>query len=183
MPSLRLTWISGPCSPILKMSVLLRRCKLRSPFRLIQSSGSAQKRFRLDYEHFTEHDGQRDPRVPAIHQPGFTPVGEWPGGGFTTIGMPKMTGPLGSKARVNDPDTLITKIQILLERMKRCKKGVHFDRHTHLYHDLELDSLDQVEFCIALEHEFKIEIPDWEAERIVTVGDAVDLIADHPHAL
>eukprot|EP00493_Phyllostaurus_siculus_P017375 UN17642 len=92
--------------------------------------------------------------------------------------MPKMFGKLGSKGRINDPDTLITKIQIILERMKRCKKGVHFDRHTHLFHDLELDSLDQVEFCIAVEHEFGIEIPDWEAERIVTVGDAVDLIAD-----
>jgi len=48
---------------------------------------------------------------------------------------------------------------------------------------LGLDSLDHVEFLIALEHEFKIEIPDWEADRVVTVGDAVDLIADHPHAL
>jgi len=48
---------------------------------------------------------------------------------------------------------------------------------------LGLDSLDQVEFCLALEHEFKIEIPDWEAERILTIGDAVDLVADHPHAM
>jgi len=48
---------------------------------------------------------------------------------------------------------------------------------------LGLDSLDMVEFIIALEHEFKIEVPDWEADRLVTVGDAVDLIADHPHAL
>merc|ERR1719436_125085 len=48
---------------------------------------------------------------------------------------------------------------------------------------LGLDSLDMVEFIIALEHEFKIEVPDWEADRVVTVGDAVDLIADHPYAI
>eukprot|EP00494_Astrolonche_serrata_P011040 UN11114 len=51
-------------------------------------------------------------------------------------------------------------------------------------HDgLGLDSLDHVEFCVALEHEFKIEIPDWEAQGLISIGDIVDLIADHPHAL
>jgi len=53
---------------------------------------------------------------------------------------------------------------------------------THLENDLGLDSLDQVEFCLALEEEFNIEIPDDEAECIITIADAVDLIADHPHA-
>jgi len=164
---------------------ILRRYALRSSVQsLFQcSTFGVQKRFRIDYEHYTEHDGQRDPRQPEIHRPGYTPVGEWPIGGFTTIGMPKMKGRFNTKARIMDPDTLISKIRIMLERSKRCKKGIVFDRHTHIYHDLELDSLDQVEFLIALEHEFKIEIPDWEADRVVTVGDAVDLIADHPHAL
>ena len=40
----------------------------------------------------------------------------------------------------------------------------------------------KVEFGLALEDEFDIEIPDEEAEQIVTLGDAVELIADHPHA-
>ena len=39
--------------------------------------------------------------------------------------------------------------------------------------DLEADSLDIVEFMMALEEEFDVEIPDEDAEKIVTVGDAV----------
>jgi len=42
--------------------------------------------------------------------------------------------------------------------------------------DLEADSLDIVEFMMALEEEFDIEIPDEDAEKIVTVGDAVKYI-------
>jgi len=42
--------------------------------------------------------------------------------------------------------------------------------------DLEADSLDIVEFMMALEEEFDIEIPDEDAEKIVTVGDAVKFI-------
>lgn len=43
--------------------------------------------------------------------------------------------------------------------------------------DLGADSLDIVELIMALEEEFDIEIPDEEAEKIVTVGDAVNYIA------
>lgn len=39
--------------------------------------------------------------------------------------------------------------------------------------DLKADSLDVVELVMALEDEFNIDIPDEEAERIRTVGDAV----------
>jgi acyl carrier protein len=42
--------------------------------------------------------------------------------------------------------------------------------------DLGADSLDVVELVMALEDEFKIEIPDDQAEKIVTVGDAVAFI-------
>jgi acyl carrier protein len=45
--------------------------------------------------------------------------------------------------------------------------------------DLNADSLDIVELIMALEQEFDTSIPDEEAERIVTVGDAVDYIRDH----
>jgi acyl carrier protein len=42
--------------------------------------------------------------------------------------------------------------------------------------DLNADSLDIVELVMAMEQEFGISIPDEEAERIKTVGDAVDYI-------
>mmetsp|Transcript_27976 Transcript_27976/g.43991 ORF Transcript_27976/g.43991 Transcript_27976/m.43991 type:complete len:125 (+) Transcript_27976:87-461(+) len=48
--------------------------------------------------------------------------------------------------------------------------------------DLGLDSLDSVEVVMAIEDEFAIEIPDAEADRIASVGDAVEYIAAHPMA-
>ncbi|HEY1727665.1 MAG TPA: acyl carrier protein [Candidatus Baltobacteraceae bacterium] len=42
--------------------------------------------------------------------------------------------------------------------------------------DLGADSLDQVELVMAFETEFNIDIPDEEAEKIKTVGDAVTKI-------
>jgi acyl carrier protein len=42
--------------------------------------------------------------------------------------------------------------------------------------DLGADSLDTVELVMALEEEFEVEIPDEEAEKIDTVGKAVDFI-------
>lgn len=42
--------------------------------------------------------------------------------------------------------------------------------------DLGADSLDVVELIIALEEEFGMEIPETEAEKIVTVGDVVEYI-------
>ncbi|AEF93957.1 Acyl carrier protein [Desulfotomaculum nigrificans CO-1-SRB] len=44
--------------------------------------------------------------------------------------------------------------------------------------DLGADSLDIVELVMALEEEFGLEIPDEEAEKIRTVGDAVKYIQD-----
>lgn len=44
--------------------------------------------------------------------------------------------------------------------------------------DLGADSLDTVELVMALEEEFDIEIPDEDAEKIKTVGEAVSYIKD-----
>ena len=43
--------------------------------------------------------------------------------------------------------------------------------------DLEVDSLGVVELLMALEDTFGVQIPDEEAESLVTVGEAVDLVA------
>jgi acyl carrier protein len=45
--------------------------------------------------------------------------------------------------------------------------------------DLGADSLDTVELVMALEEEFSIEIPDEDAEKIVSVGDAINYITEH----
>ena len=44
--------------------------------------------------------------------------------------------------------------------------------------DLGADSLDIVELVMALEEEFGVSIPDEQAEKIKTVGDAVDFITE-----
>ena len=43
--------------------------------------------------------------------------------------------------------------------------------------DLGADSLDLVELIMAMEEEFDVEIPDEEAEKIVTVQNAIDFVA------
>lgn len=45
--------------------------------------------------------------------------------------------------------------------------------------DLGADSLDIVELIMALEEEFDMEIPDADAEKIVTVNDVVDYIKEN----
>jgi acyl carrier protein len=45
--------------------------------------------------------------------------------------------------------------------------------------DLGADSLDIVELIMALEEEYDIEISDEDAEKLQTVGDAVNYIAEH----
>ncbi|HDZ25964.1 hypothetical protein LCGC14_0975030 [marine sediment metagenome] len=45
--------------------------------------------------------------------------------------------------------------------------------------DLGADSLDTVELIMALEDEFKMDIPDEEAEKLTTVGKAMDYILTH----
>ena len=45
--------------------------------------------------------------------------------------------------------------------------------------DLGADSLDTVELVMAFEEEFELEIPDEDAEKIVTVGDAIQYIKDN----
>jgi len=45
--------------------------------------------------------------------------------------------------------------------------------------DLGADSLDTVELIMALEEEFNVEIPDEDAEKMVTVGDSLKYLKEH----
>ena len=50
---------------------------------------------------------------------------------------------------------------------------------THFVNDLNFDSLDAVEFSMAVEDEFGITIPDADAEKLQTVGDVIDYVTAH----
>ena len=48
--------------------------------------------------------------------------------------------------------------------------------------DLNADSLDLVDLIMSIEEEFGVEIPDEDAEKIATVGDALAYLNEHSQA-
>lgn len=52
-------------------------------------------------------------------------------------------------------------------------------RDARFREDLEADSLDLVELIMAFEEEFEGEISDEEAQKITTVGEAIEYIDEH----
>jgi acyl carrier protein len=63
--------------------------------------------------------------------------------------------------------------------------GVEAEKVTpeaHFVEDLGADSLDTVELVMAFEEEFGMEIPDEDAEKLQTVGDAIKYIQEHSQA-
>lgn len=65
-------------------------------------------------------------------------------------------------------------IEIISEQMSTDKSEI--TRETSFINDLNADSLDTVELVMEFEDEFDMSIPDEEAEKIQTVGAAVDYI-------
>jgi acyl carrier protein len=68
-------------------------------------------------------------------------------------------------------------IEIVSEQMGVDKSEI--TRETHFINDLNADSLDTVELVMEFEDEFELSIPDEEAEKIQTVGQAIDYIKEH----
>jgi acyl carrier protein len=65
-------------------------------------------------------------------------------------------------------------IEIVAEQLGVDKEKI--TRETSFVNDLGADSLDTVELVMELEEEFDINIPDDAAEKIQTVGQAIDFI-------
>jgi acyl carrier protein len=68
-------------------------------------------------------------------------------------------------------------IKIVSEQMGVEKSEISME--THFVNDLNADSLDTVELVMEFEDEFELSIPDEEAEKIQTIGAAVEYIMKH----
>jgi acyl carrier protein len=76
------------------------------------------------------------------------------------------------------PEEIFEKVkEIIIEQLGVAETAVTIE--ASFIDDLGADSLDIVELIMALEEEFDLEIPDSDAEKVVTVGDVVDYIKDN----
>lgn len=75
-------------------------------------------------------------------------------------------------------DNLFDKVkEIVVEQLGVEEEEV--SQSSSFVDDLGADSLDLVELIMALEEEFDMEIPDEDAEKISTVGDAINYIKEN----
>ena len=75
----------------------------------------------------------------------------------------------------DDIETKVT--EIVAEQMNVDKSEI--TRETSFVNDLNADSLDTVELVMEFEDAFELSIPDDEAEKIQTVGQAIDHIKEN----
>lgn len=76
---------------------------------------------------------------------------------------------------VQTAEEVLTKVVAIVSEQMGVEKG-DVKKETSFANDLNADSLDTVELVMEFEDEFDMSIPDEEAEKIQTVGDAVDFI-------
>ena len=75
-------------------------------------------------------------------------------------------------------DDIFDKVkEIIIEQLGVAETAITLE--ASFIDDLGADSLDIVELIMALEEEFDLEIPDSDAEKVVTVGDVVDYIKEN----
>lgn len=75
-------------------------------------------------------------------------------------------------------DEIFDKVkEIIVEQLGVAENAVNLE--ASFIDDLGADSLDIVELIMSLEEEFEMEIPDSDAEKIVTVNDVVEYIKNN----
>ena len=97
------------------------------------------------------------------------------------IGQIVNTRGLRGEVKVNsfseDPQRFEKVKSIIVEQLGVAETSVEME--ASFIDDLGADSLDIVELIMALEEEFDLQIPDNEAEKIMTVGDVVEYIKNN----
>ncbi len=77
-----------------------------------------------------------------------------------------------------NPDAIFEKVkEVIMDQLAVEDDAVKLE--TSFIDDLGADSLDIVELIMALEEEFDLQIPDSEAEKIMSVGDVVEYIKNN----
>jgi acyl carrier protein len=77
-----------------------------------------------------------------------------------------------------DEATIEERVIAIVAEQMGVDKG-EISRDTNFVNDLNADSLDTVELVMEFEDEFETSIPDDQAEKIQTVGQAIDFIKAH----
>ena len=77
------------------------------------------------------------------------------------------------------PQEIEDKVFTIVSEQMAINKA-EITRETSFVNDLNADSLDIVELVMEFEDNFEMSIPDEEAEKIRTVGQAIDYIVAHP---
>ena len=75
-------------------------------------------------------------------------------------------------------ENIETKVKEIIAEQLNVEKA-DLENMKSFINDLGADSLDVVELVMAMEEAFDVEIPDEDAEKIQTVGDAVKYISEH----
>jgi len=75
-------------------------------------------------------------------------------------------------------DDILTKLRPVIAEQLGVDEG-EVREDASFTEDLNADSLDLVELIMSLEEQFDLQISDEDAEKITTVGEAVDYIQDH----
>ena len=68
-------------------------------------------------------------------------------------------------------------IEIVAEKMDKPKEDITPEKS--IINDLGADSLDVVELVMDIEDEFDLSVPEEEAQKIVTIGDAIKYVTEH----